>query len=133
MAGLGSGLVAASPSGPGEPVGCIVHGLDDLCREQSLDLVAGERDQPVRGGMAGVFVSTDDSEEGVSEHGQGDPAGPGGEAADLVFVQYGQALSGLECFFHPPSRPGDAHQRGQGRQGWREAAEETSGPGDLSR
>lgn len=103
MAGLGSGLVAAAPGGPAEPVGCIVHGPDDQRREQSLDLVAGERDQLVRGGMAGVFVGADDGEEGVSEHGQGDPAGPGGEAANLVLVQSSQALSGLEGFLHPPS------------------------------
>ncbi|GGR62242.1 hypothetical protein GCM10010251_93760 [Streptomyces aurantiogriseus] len=75
-----------------------------------------------RGGMAGVFVSTDDSEEGVSEHGQGDPARPRGEAADLVFVQSGQALSCLESLLHPPSRPGDAHQRGQRHRGRRPAA-----------
>jgi hypothetical protein len=44
MASLGSGLVATSP---GEPVGHVVHGLDDQHREQALDLVAGERDEPV--------------------------------------------------------------------------------------
>ena len=97
-----AGLVAATPVGPAEPVGRIVHGPDDEGREQSLDLVAGERDQIVRGGMAGVFVSADDGEEGVGEHGQGDPARPRGEAAELVLVQSGQALSGLEGFLHPP-------------------------------
>ena len=114
MAGLGAGLVATSPGGPAEPVGHVVHGLDDKYREQSLDLVAGERDQPVRGGMAGVFVGSDDGEEGVGEHGQGDPARPRGEAAELVLVQSGQAFSGLEGLLHPPSRPGDADQCGQG-------------------
>jgi hypothetical protein len=46
MAGLGSSLVATSPGGPVEPVGHVVHGLDDKHREQALDLVASERDQP---------------------------------------------------------------------------------------
>ena len=47
MAGLGSGLVATAPGGLGEPVGHVVHGLDGQHREQALDLVAGERDEPV--------------------------------------------------------------------------------------
>lgn len=50
-----------------------------------------------------MFVGADDGEEGVGEHGQGDPVGPGGEAAELVLVQAGQALSGLEGLLHPPS------------------------------
>jgi hypothetical protein len=70
--------------------------------EQPLDLVAGERDEPVRYGVPGVFVGADNGEEGVSEHGQGDPAGPGGVAADLVLVESGQAFSGLEGLLHPP-------------------------------
>ncbi|GAA2436722.1 hypothetical protein GCM10010191_59410 [Actinomadura vinacea] len=56
-------------------MGHVVHGLDDKHREQALDLVTGERDQPVRGGMAGVFVGADDGEEGVGEHGQGHRGG----------------------------------------------------------
>jgi hypothetical protein len=60
--------------------------------------------------MAGVFVSTDDSEEGVSEHSQGDPAGPRGEAADLVFVQSGQAL------LDPATRTSVASGTGAGDQ-----------------
>jgi hypothetical protein len=43
---------------------------DDERDEQALDLVAGQRDQSVGGrGLAGVFVGTDDGEEGVGEHG----------------------------------------------------------------
>ena len=56
-------------------------------------------------GVACVFVGADDGEEGVGEHGEGDPAGPGGVAADLVLVQSGQALAGLEGLLHPPSDP----------------------------
>jgi hypothetical protein len=52
--------------------------------------------------VAGVFVGSDDGEEGVREHGEGDPAGSGRVAADLVLVQAGQALAGLEELLHPP-------------------------------
>lgn len=102
MAGLGSGLVAASPVGPAEPVDSVVDGLDDERDEQSLDLVAGERYEGVGCGVAVAFVRADDGQEGVREHGQGDPAGPGRVAADLVLVQGGQALAGLEELLHPP-------------------------------
>ena len=114
MAGAGPGLVAASPVGPAEPVGCVVGRPNDECDEQALDLVAEQRDQPVRGGIAGVFVRADDSEEGMGEHGEGDPAGPGRVAAELVLVQAGQALSGLERLFDPSSGSRDLHQ------GWQE-------------
>ena len=36
-------------------------------------------------------------------HGEGDPAGPGGIAANLVLVECGQALARLEELLHPPS------------------------------
>jgi hypothetical protein len=49
-----------------------------------------------------VFVGADDGEGGVSEHGEGAPAGPGRVTADLVFIHSGQALTGLECLFHSP-------------------------------
>lgn len=61
-------------------------GRDYGCREQALDLVSGEWEQPDRDGAAGVLVGTDDRKEGVGEHGQGGPARPQGEAADLVLV-----------------------------------------------
>jgi hypothetical protein len=69
MAGLGSGLVTPAPGGPGEPVGYLVHGPGDQGDEQSLDLVAGERDEPVRCGVPGLFDGADNGEEGVGEHG----------------------------------------------------------------
>lgn len=105
--------MAASPVGPAELVGCVMDWLDDECDEQALDLVAGQRHQVGRPGTVGVFVSTDDGEEGVGEHGEGDPAGPGWVAADLVLIESGQPLLGLEGFFHPPSGSGDPHQLGQ--------------------
>lgn len=93
VAGPGSGLVATSPMGPEEPVGRVVDEPDDKRVEQALDLVAGERYQLVRPGMACVFVGADDSEESMGEHRESDPAVPGRPASDLVFVQSGQALA----------------------------------------
>jgi hypothetical protein len=52
--------------------------------------------------MTLVFVRAEDSEEGMREHGQGDPAGPGRVAADLVLVQGRQAFAGLEKLLDPP-------------------------------
>ncbi|WP_431607810.1 ISAs1 family transposase [Streptomyces lunaelactis] len=82
--------------------------------EQALDLVAGQRDQVVRCGLVCVFVGADDCEEGMGQHREGDPAGPGGVAADLVLVQPGQPLLALEGLLHPPSGTCDLDQRGQG-------------------
>lgn len=74
-------------------MGGIVDGPNDEGDEQALDLVAGERYEAVRCRLPGVFIGSDDSEEGMGEHGEGDPAGPGRVAADLVLVQSGQAFS----------------------------------------
>lgn len=64
-----------------------------------------------------MFVGADDGEEGVGEHGEGDPAVPGGPASDLVFVESGQALAGLEGLLDRPSASGDPHQGGQRNPG----------------
>lgn len=61
-----------------------------------------ERYQLAGRGMTLVFVRAEDSEEGMREHGQGDPARPGRVAADLVLVQGRQALAGLEKLLDPP-------------------------------
>jgi len=83
-------------------VGRVKDGPVDERDEQSLDLVTSERYQLVGRGMTLVFVRAEDSEEGMREHGQGDPAGPGRVAADLVLVQGRQALAGLEKLLDPP-------------------------------
>ena len=46
----------------------------------------------------------------MGEHGQGGPAVPGGPAADLVLVEPGEALGGLEGFLDAPALSGHAHQ-----------------------
>jgi hypothetical protein len=56
VAGLGSGLVAASPVGPAELVDGVQGGADDERDERALDLVAGERYEGVGCGVTGVFV-----------------------------------------------------------------------------
>jgi hypothetical protein len=87
-------------------VGGIVHGSDGEGDEQALDLVAGERYEALRCRLAGVLIGSDDSEEGMGEHGEGDPARPGHVPADLVLVQGGQALAGLEELLNrPPLMP----------------------------
>lgn len=93
--------MTAPPVGPTEPVGGIVDGSDNERDEQALDLVAGERNEGI-GCRASVLVCTYDGEGGVREHGEGDPAGPGGIAADLVLFECGQALAQLEELLHPP-------------------------------
>jgi hypothetical protein len=50
VAGAGAGLVSASPDRPAQPLAVIAHGPGNLDREQLLDLVAGQRDQPDGGG-----------------------------------------------------------------------------------
>lgn len=64
-----------------------MEGVDHDGEEQVLDLVAGQRDQSVRVGVSGVFVRPDDGEEGVGEHGEGDPAAPGRVAEPAVLTR----------------------------------------------
>ena len=92
------------------------QGFDDKRDEQVLDLVAGQRDQLVGVWPVGMLLGADDSKEGVGEHGEGDPAAPGGVAAELVFIEPGQALLGLEGLLHSPpeaGRPDQGAQRDQ--------------------
>ena len=63
------------------------------------DLVAGQRDLVRRPEAAGVLGGRGDGEGCGGEHGEGDPPVPRGPAADLVLIQAGQALSGLEILF----------------------------------
>jgi hypothetical protein len=48
VAGTGAGLMSASPDRPAQPLAVIADGPGNLDREQLLDLVAGQRDQPGR-------------------------------------------------------------------------------------
>src|SRR6266508_3676962 len=104
MAGTGTGLMSASPQRPAQPVGAITDRLSEQGSEQVLELVAGHRDQARRCRVAGAFGQGCQHQEGVGEHGKGDPAVPGAPAADLVLVQATQALAGLERLFNAPSR-----------------------------
>jgi hypothetical protein len=83
------------------------------CGEEVGDLVAGQRDQFRRAGVAGVLEGGGDGQDGGGEHGEGDPPVPGGPAADLVLIQAGQALAGLEVLLDRPAKPGDLDQGGQ--------------------
>jgi hypothetical protein len=70
--------------------------------EEPGDLGPGERDLSWWRGPAGAFGGSGDGEECQRERGEGDPAVPGGPGADLVLVESGQALSGLEVLLNQP-------------------------------
>jgi hypothetical protein len=86
---------------------------DSQVGEEVGDLVAGQRDLPGWVWVPGVFGGGGDGEEGAGEHGQRCPPVPGGPAADLVLVESGQALAGLEVFLDGSAAPGGLHQGGQ--------------------
>src|ERR1700685_3980721 len=112
-AGPGAVLVAASPVGPAEAVPGVVARWGSHCGEEVGDLVASQRDLPGRGWGAGGFDGGGDGEDGGAGHGQGDPPVPGGPAAQLVLIQAGQALAGLEVLLDRPAKPSDLDQGGQ--------------------
>src|SRR5690606_9407084 len=111
VAGSGAVLVSASPVAPAQDACQGPDRFDDQPVDQSGDLVAGQRDQPVR--SVGLGGGGEDGEQGVGEHRSQGPASPGGPAADLVFVQAGQGLGGLEGFLGAPAGARDADQFGQ--------------------
>jgi hypothetical protein len=110
VAGVGAGLMSASPERPAQPMAEITSGTGKQPREQMLDLVAGQWGQPGRR-RAGPFSTGSHHEDGVGEHGQGGPAVPGAPAADLMLVQTAKALAGLEALL---SSGGLCSERGGG-------------------
>ena len=112
--------MSASPSRPAQPVAEIGDRSGDQGREQVLDLVAGQRDQPGRRRSADAFGHGRQNEEGMGEHGQGDPPVPGAPAADLVLVQADQALPvwnrSSTVHLVPATRTSVASDTGQGIQ-----------------
>jgi hypothetical protein len=107
-------MLAATPAGrPSQPVPGVSYRVDDQRGEQRGDFVAGERDL-IGWWRAGVLDGGGDRQERQGEHGQGGPSVPGVPAADLVFIQPGQSLAGLEIFFCGPPDSSDLDQGGQG-------------------
>ena len=89
MAGLGNGLMSASPSGPVQ-LRCGRGQLLAQPGEQPADLVTGQRDQLIVAGVVvGWLAGGQDGQERAGEQGQDGPTVPGGPAADLVFVEGG--------------------------------------------
>jgi hypothetical protein len=80
------------------------------CGGEVGGLVAGQRDQFRRAGVAGVLEGGGGGQGGG---GGRDPPVPGGPAADLVLIQAGQALSGWEVLLDRPAKPGGLDQGGQ--------------------
>jgi len=105
--------MSASPDRPAQPVAEITGGTGEQRREQMLDLVAGQPDQPGWWRVPGAVGGRKHHEEGVGEHGQGGPAVPGPPAADLMLVQADQAFAGLEALLDGPAPPGYPDQGGQ--------------------
>ena len=102
MAGLGAGLVPASPAGPGQPVVDGVDGVDDQRGEQAANLGQGQRDQGrVGAGRSGPFVPGDHGQDRMGEHDQGGVSVPGVPPADLMLVQ-ADRLAGLETGLSAP-------------------------------
>ena len=99
MAGLGASLVEPAPAGPGRPVADGVRGTRDQFGEQAADLVDSQRSQLTVVWAAGAFTRGDHGEDGVREHDQRGVPVPGVPAADLVLVQPGGVLAGLEGRF----------------------------------
>ena len=114
VAGLGSVLVAAAPADQRSRCRASWPGLVIRCVKRLAISLRVRGICPSGSGLRVVFGGGGDGEEGGGEHGEGDPPVPGGPAADLVLVQAGQALAGLEVLLDGPAQPGDLDQRGQG-------------------
>src|SRR6266704_3102598 len=106
-------LVVSAPRGPSQPVPGVFHRLDDQRAEERGDFVAGQCDLPGGRRVVSVLGGGGDGEERGGEHGQGGPPVPEVPAADLVFIQPGQALAGLEILLCRPPDPCDLDQGGQ--------------------
>jgi hypothetical protein len=102
-------LVAASSGGPVQARGGVCAGPDDGGGHEPGDLVAGERNLVWRCG-AGSLGGCGEGEGGAGEDGEGGPAVPGFPGADLMLVQAGQGLAGLEVLLGGPAPPGDLDQ-----------------------
>lgn len=81
--------------------------------QQSPDLGHRERDQLLWAGLRAPFFRSNDAQQGMGEHRQGDMPAPAGVAADLVVIASGLALRGLEALLDRPPGPGDGDQLGQ--------------------
>ena len=117
VAGAGTVLVASSPGGPAQPLVQSPKWTEQQSGEEVADLVAGEGDLVGRRGCSGVLDGGGHGEERVGEQGEGGPAVPGGPAADLMLVQAGQFLAGLEVLLDRPPAAGDPDQGGQRYRG----------------
>src|SRR5215207_6246262 len=123
--------MSPSPSRPAQSVSNVAGRDRDHGGEQVLDLVAGHPDQPGWWWVAAALGHGGDHQEGVGDHGEGDPAVPGAPAADLMLVQADQLLAGLEPLLDGPPGPGHPDQgRKRGGLG-RVAAVEGQLPGAL--
>jgi hypothetical protein len=106
VAGFGAVLVASAPAGPG-PGGGAAGWVVIRCARRRRTSPGVKLMRPLPGLWGG---RRRDREVGVGEHGQGDVPVPGVVAADLIVVQSGLGLGGLEALPGRPPRSGDADQ-----------------------
>jgi hypothetical protein len=85
-------------------------GLEEEGVHEPMELVDGQFEQARWGGGQVLLGGGGHGEERVGEQGEGGPLVPGGPAADLVLVQSGQALGGVERLLDPLPLPGDPDQ-----------------------
>ena len=113
MSGLGAGVAGArrtSAAGAGRRrAGLMIRWAKRLAISLRVSGIC-----PAGPGLPASLGGGGDGQEGAGEHGEGDPAVPGGPAADLVLVQAGEAFAGLEVLLDGPPEPGDLDQRGEG-------------------
>ena len=70
----------------------------------------GQRDHPCRCGPVSVRVGGEDGQQRVPDHRQQGPASPRGPTADLMLVEPGQALPGLETLLDDSAASSDAYE-----------------------
>jgi hypothetical protein len=107
-------LMSASPDRPAQPMAEITSGTGEQCREQVLDLVAGQADQPGRCWVAGAF----DNGGHPGRRGRAWPRWSSGTRSASGGPDAGpsrptKALAGLEALLDGPAASGDSDQGGQ--------------------
>jgi hypothetical protein len=116
-AGASAGLLPASPPRPAQPVRVVAGRPAGHGREEVLDLVAGQTDQPGWSRTPGVLGDRGHHQEGVRQQGQGGPAVPGAPAATWCWSRPHSPLPACRRLLYPPARPGHPHQPDQRQAG----------------
>ena len=114
VAGAGAVLVAASPERPAQPVPGVV-GTGWMIRRRTGGLISLQVSgiSPSGGGWRACSVAAATARKAWASMARVTQRYQERPAADLVLVQAGQALAGLEVLLHRPAAAGDLDQGGQ--------------------